>query len=537
MSDMEKSYDINPYMSDLITYLRSHEEERSGEEASLAPATEMTNLSREIGAFYERLRFAVDNKEEHFFRRYAIRRIIRRMPRVGVDVDKLIHRLIADLDRGGYLREGELGSARIGQVRTSLIAFLDLSEALRTQSGVNEFRQTRAHLLDIMAGAIEDALYNTTREEGVVVMMARSAMASVSGEALESIPAEKRGMHFYIASWRSLFSADSALLRYKLWLFAHPHWDNQSKYPPEELAKTFRKEIFYINIAIDHPLGGHLLPRLHNLSIAHTLIYDAVTDFGAGLAGLLLDPQMFHSRMRGYITARYERSIARVKRRSIQTIFYIFVTKSLLVVAVESVYVVLLKHAINYLSIAINLVFHPALLFLLTGGVRPPNSKNTDRAVGLAEDVVYNRALPQVEIPTEKKGIFVDIALGFYIFFLMGSMWGIIAALHALNFYVVDIVFFIFFLLLVLYFGYRIRFAAHRMRLTGSKEGFIRSLIDLCLLPLVSLGRYMTVRFERINVAVFFLDFIIESPLRLILRFFDTFSSFVDKQRDEIYTP
>ena len=523
-------------MKDFVAFLRANEE---GEvhETREARATETTVLSREIGVFYERLRFAVDNKEEHFFRRYAIRRAVRRVSLFSADAEKLLRSLVSDLERGGYLREDVLVRERREQAFSSLSAFVALSDALRTQLDVAEYHQIRRFLLDIIAGALEDALYDTTREEGVVVMMARSGIASAKGEALVGIPEDKKRILFYVASWRSLFSADSALLRYKLWLFAHPHWDNQEKYSPTVLAGVFRKEIFRINHTIDHPFGTKLLPRLHNLSIAHTLIYDAVCEYGTGLETLLADRNALRQSLRVYIARRYNESMSRVKRRSLQSILYIFVTKAMLAVAIESIYVVILKQALNYLAIVINLTVHPALLFVLTGGVRAPDNKNTDRAVALTEDVVFGKTLPPIELPKEKKGLLVDIALGCYVFLLLGSVWGIVALLSALQFHLIDIVFFILFLLLVLYFGYRIRFSAYRMRFAGAREGLLRTMVELCLLPLVSLGRFMSVKFERINLAVFFLDFIIESPLRLLLRFFDTFSSLVDKKRDEIYTP
>ena len=47
----------------------------------------------------------------------------------------------------------------------------------------------------------------------------------------------------------------------------------------------------------------------------------------------------------------------------------------------------------------------------------------------------------------------------------------------------------------------------------------------------------MSLRFENINIAVLVLDFFIEVPFRLLLRFLDIFTRLLERKRDEIYTP
>ena len=74
------------------------------------------------------------------------------------------------------------------------------------------------------------------------------------------------------------------------------------------------------------------------------------------------------------------------------------------------------------------------------------------------------------------------------------------------------------------------------MELTGRKEGFLRSLLELLALPIVSVGRWLVTKFERLNVVAVFMDFVIELPLKMILKFFDSFSVVLKEKKDEIYS-
>lgn len=524
-------------MKDLVAFLRQPKEEGGEHVGAGGASTETSAFSREVGALYEKLRFAVDNKEEHFFRRYAIRRALRRVSLFSNDPQRLLSILIADLVRGGYLADGQLGKSEMGEAKQALTAFTQFQSRLRDAYDASIYFSYRQYLLDIVAGAIEDAFYDTSREEAVAVMMARVGEGVVLGEELRALDEEKRKLLFYVASWRSLFVADASLLRYKLWLIACPNWEKADGTTIASAVAEFPNVISRINRLINHRIGGRILPKLHDLSIAHTLLYDMVCQYGTGVGSIISQPDLFEAHIRDCVEERYRRDIGRARRRSVRAILYILVTKSLLAVSVESVYVFVWKQALNYVAVVTNLVAHPALLFLLTGGLRRPSAQNTTRAVMLTSAIVYGDPIPAVVLSKESRGVVTDIALGLYVAFLGACILGIVLGLNAIAFHAVDIGIFLLFLLLVLYFAFRIRFSAYRMRFANTKEGFLRSLIELLLLPLVSLGRWMSLRFENLNVAVLFLDFFIEVPLRLLLRFLDVFTTMVERKREEIYTP
>ncbi len=534
MDEKAVSEDIS-IIDELAQYLRTHQLQDDGEEN--VAGEEVSKISREVGQLYEKLRFAIDNKEEQFFRRHAIRRALRRKSVFMTDPERMFDTLMLDLVRGGYLEGTQVSAVRRTRALAAIRSFLKLSQLLRDRYELAPVLRFRKFLLDIVAGALEDALYDTTKEEGIAMVMARVGERVVRGEALEALSPTERRTLFYVASWRSLFSGDASLLRYKLWLLHVPHWDQEEAGTLEIIASELLITIRGIERTIERPLGRRILPKLHDTGIACTLLYDAVCEYGAGINTVLQNTELCSSRVRTYIETRYRDDLIRARRRSVRAIIYIFVTKSVLAVGVEAAYVIFLKHTLNFFAITLNIVTHPVLLFLLVGGLNKPSQKNTERAVEMVRKIVSGTPLPLVVLPKERQGILTDIALGVYVAMFCASMYGLVLLLMWLSFNLADIVLFILFLLLVLYFGFRIRMGAYRMRFTDTKESFIRGGVELLLLPLVSLGRYMSIKFENINIAAIVLDYIIEAPLRLVLRFFDAFSSYVSEKREEIYSP
>ena len=532
----ESKVEIGAAMSDVLAFLRTAEiDDESRERSEESAPYFLSKISDQAGIVYEKMLNALDNKEEHFLRRYAIRRIAKRIMWFSDDPQVITRGLLQDLYRGHYLSKASVTRPREEDVRRTISAFLLLSAAIEASVSVTEFLQLRKYLLDIVAGAIEDRLYLTHNEEASVRLLARITDDTLVTIGL-TLDKSSRELVVYATAWRSLFAADSALLLYKLWLVHYPNWENADTETLSGLAHVFPEFMTSAQGIIEHDLGKRLQPRLRNYSIAVTVLYELLEHYDAGVETLIANRADFEARIRAVVVEKYKQDISRASRRAWQAIIYIFATKTLLAVVVESLYLSVWKASINYVAVATNIVFHPTMLFILTSGLALPPKQNTDRLTLLVKDIVYGGPLPQIVLTPKRFGIISDIALGLYVAVLGATFAWITWTLLSFGFHYVDIAFFLVFLALVLYFGFRIRYAARRMELTGAREGFLRSLAELFMLPIVSVGRWLVVRFERLNLIAIFMDFFIEIPLKLILQFFDTFSSVLKEKKDEIYS-
>ncbi len=532
----KKENDISVELKDLLLFLEHVQEEDHVREHESGDAPFfLGQITERAGKLYEKVRAAVDNKEEHFLRRYAIRRIAKRIMWFSDDPKVITGRLLRELYKTGYLPEDRISRHTEEDIVHTVSTFLALSDGVRERSQPSEFLTYRKHLLDIIAGAIEDRLYPTYFEESAVRLLARIGHEHSEIEGFETVKASLP-LYFYIAAWKSMFSADKELLIYKLWLEEYPEWDHLDDNSLMLVAHGFADFISRTRVFIEHPLVLRLVPKLHNNAIAVTVLYELIKRYGKGITALAGNPAELLLRGEEIVTQKYSSDIKRAGRKSWNAIIYILATKAALAGAVESVYITILKQKLSLIPLLINIFFHPILLFVLTAKLTPPRRHNTDRLLRLLDAIVYGKELPEVRVTPRAYGILGDIASAVYVVVLVGMLYGITTGLLLLGFHTVDIIIFILFFALILYFAFRVRYGARSMELSGGKESFLRSMFELLTLPIVSVGRFLVTRFEKLNIIAIFMDFFIELPLKLVLEFFDAFSRVLKEKKDEIYS-
>lgn len=524
-------------IQDLVDYLGkvAVDLEETGHVAHHEPFF-LGKVSERASLLYEKIRGAVDNKEEHFLRRHAIRRLVKRTSWLSADPKTIAETLLAELYRGGHLPRRRVSQAVVEEVRHSIAAFTLLSQAIERTVTVPEFLRLRICLLDIVSGAIEDRLYSTYNEEAVVVTLARILTESVTGDIPKYSDDTVRKL-FYLAAWRSMFGADRSLLVYKLWLTDHPRWEEGDAAHMAGLAHGFVQFVRRTERLIADPFLDRLVPRVSNHAIAMGVLYGLIKRYRFGVGGLMKDPKEFDRFVRETIATMYRRDIDRANRRAWRALLYIFLTKGLVIFFVEWLYLSSLRlSGVDPTVFGINFLFHPILLFLITRGLFPPAKENTERLVRLIQTMVYGKEFPPIVVRIRSWGVVGDIALTLYIVACSGALIGAVSLLERFHFHWIDIASFLVFLVLVMYFGFRIRYTARRMELLGGREGFLRSLLELLALPMVSLGRFLVTKFERLNLVAIFLDFFIELPFKFTLDFFDVFSRMLREKKEEIYS-
>src|SRR5262249_52384284 len=119
-------------------------------------------------------------------------------------------------------------------------------------------------------------------------------------------------------------------------------------------------------------------------------------------------------------------------------------------------------------------------------------------------------------------------------FILVTLVFGIIVlTLASIGFGAVSTTLFLFFLALVSYFAFRIRYQARRWKVSA-QSGVIAMAAVLVTVPVVNTGRWLSQKFSTLNVFAIFLDFIIEMPFKKILHFSDAFIFYLRDKAEEI---
>jgi uncharacterized protein YqgC (DUF456 family) len=111
---------------------------------------------------------------------------------------------------------------------------------------------------------------------------------------------------------------------------------------------------------------------------------------------------------------------------------------------------------------------------------------------------------------------------------------GISFILYKIGFNIISAGVFFVFLSLVLLFGYRVRYTASELNVKGERDGFFSQILANITLPLLNLGVWLSQGLQRFNVILLFMDFLIEAPLKNIIRVFEEWTSFIREKREEV---
>jgi hypothetical protein len=193
----------------------------------------------------------------------------------------------------------------------------------------------------------------------------------------------------------------------------------------------------------------------------------------------------------------------------------------------------------NYTNLAINILFPPLLMFLVTLTIKPLSKNNTELILEGLHNVVYNKAeqsiLCKLKTKYNKKLVYQVFYNFMYTVLYIVVFGGFIYLLKRLDFNFLSGAIFLFFLTAVSFFAIRIRATAKELRVENQKEGLLSFLLNFFSLPVISAGRWMAARFKSINVFAFVMDYIVEAPFKLFVAAFEDWLGFMKEKKEEVF--
>ena len=193
--------------------------------------------------------------------------------------------------------------------------------------------------------------------------------------------------------------------------------------------------------------------------------------------------------------------------------------------------------SINFVVLAINVLFPPSLMIIFNSRVKLPDENNTSLMIDKVNEYFYSspQELKAEMISTKKEKS--NIEKVFQIVFLTTSILFVSALIYLLNlldFNIISQMIFLFFLSVVSFFAYRVREISNDYLLSeSSRESFFETLLDYLFLPIIKSGQWLSSQVSRINILSFIFDFIIEAPLKTLLEIFEQWLHFVRVKKEE----
>lgn len=488
---------------------------------------------------YETLRNTLEYDEEHVLRRNAIRRICKR--RLGEQkTESLAQDMLRELIWARYLPNKRVPERMVKEVKVIFDKY-DMLFRFAPREG-RPSQEVYEWLLDVLATEIEYHLEPPVVDEA----FAAFAYQEVKKRLLWVTPLvdeADRDLQVFAAVYRAILRSDQGAMRYRLLTLYYPSWN--SAVPDGELVTEVASELGTVIGTIERQLTHPAADILFRLVRRHAIVFDVLRDIvvdnplAVAQAIEVSDTQRLTSALRKAVEARNSAFSRRLRRSVARAVLFLFCTKMIMALVIELPFELLFLKVTDYRPLLANIIFHPLLLGFLGLTTAAPKEANTEKILEEALSLVGAGEDDAFKILIKQKRPWSGGFLGFLFRAIYGAAFlctgaVLIFVLTLLHFNSISIFFFLFFLSLVMFFGIKIRLTRRDLLVIDSGGGIIGSLLDVLFLPIIRMGRWMALRAPKVNIFLFFFDFIVEAPFKGAIRLFEAWLAFLREKKEEI---
>jgi len=495
-----------------------------------APITVHAAVSR-FAVLYEKIRNAVDYKDDHLLRKSAILRILKRQLALEGDAEAASIQLIRELIAARYLPNAVLPESLFAKVATVIQKYLVISRIKIADEKYDEW------LFGIIAAELEELVDDHTQMKGFINFMYEQLADKVLVDE-DVLSDTDRRLQVYIACHRSLIKADDEMVGFKLARAYQPLWMAPEQWveAPHEMAENMVRVYSSVQVALTQKLGQKFIVAVKPWAISLNILRTALNESPVQAAELLQNPEALHAAVERIAERRMKEAYGRLRRGTVRAIIYLFITKIFIALALEIPSELALYHQVNNAALLTNITFPPMLMFLVGSMIRMPGKENVKRIKLGVDELLSEDGPPEKRIRIQKtRGTVSRFVFGLvYAGTFIVTFGLIISGLKFLHFTGVSSVIFIFFLSVVSFFAFRLRISAKEFVAVVRPDRLTTMILDFFSLPVLRAGRWLSETFSRFNLFIFFFDFIVEAPFKIFLNVLEEWSAFMKEKKEQL---
>ncbi len=494
-----------------------------------------------LAFMYEKLRNAVEFREEHLVRRAAIERIIKRRMLLNGNGRSIADLLIKELLWARYYENNTIGEERVKEVQAIIDKYFFLRNEMAVGRGNGEQEEINRFILSALSCEIEEHISPDEHREAFInysYQVIRSHVAFT--EETDPVVCD---IQTYIAIHRTLAHNDDPVISYQLLKLMIPDITSVSWKTSDQVLQKLYDVYREIQKHLAHPLRD----KVRNVVRKHIppfLILRDIFEQNAGtIDTILTDEGKLKQKVDETCRKRYDESRKRLRRTAVRSFIYILLTKVLLAFAIEIPYDLYVQGHISYAPIAINVFFPPMLMGLIVLTVTVPGDDNTRRIYEQIKSIIDKDPDGPGQLKTKVKIGGKGVARSFLYHLIFGSIYlamylisfgSIVWVLMYLNFNPAAMSIFLLFLTLVLFFTYRVVQISKEYQVVD-RDSFMTPLVDFFFIPFIKVGQWLSGEvLSRFNVLIFILDMLIELPFKAIAEVIEEWVHFVKLKKEEI---
>lgn len=485
----------------------------------------VAGVGRVVSTAYEQLRNAAEYAQEHLLIQNAIRRFFVRNLNFHsrCKVSRTVaEELIIELTQSGYIKNNTKGYDVVEKIVSIIGRHYDNYWRLKA-AGIDEHK-AQDWTLDLVSIECEDMLVEDVLQTVYLQFAYNHYLAFLQKKMFASSHTEEATFEvdLYIAVHRALLKSDIAAVRYDMQKLYKTSDENINEYA------QFHK---HIDDAFSSKVTNKIV-RYINKYGAPLRVFRSFIQDNENANELLTKSNQFDEAFSNQIKKDYSKSENKLNKGLIKSIIFLLITKSLIGIAVEVPYDLATTGVVLMVPLLVNLFTPVVYLALIRFGFKLPGEINAKAIKDYADDMLYGdqSRVNLYPVPRNRK-----YPIGFKIAYaaLFLVVFGLVTyLLMLLQFNLVQGLMFFTFLAAASFLGFGLSRIVKELELVPIKPGAFTTFRELLFTPFTFLGKWISEKYQKVNIVALVLDTIIELPLKTALRLFRQWTGFIDEKKD-----
>lgn len=501
--------------------------------------SESVHISRAVSFFalvYEKIRNAIEFKDEHLIRRNAINRIVYRKLVFNPDLTDEANSIAKEISWAGYYKSDKIPESTIQKLEKTINWYMALKKVLMKGEAKDYATYFANFIREMLVCRIEEIFAGNELKLQRSFMFYYYQVLNPQVQ-IEGLDEKKKNLLFYALLDQVLVKSDKVYARYHLFRLLFDNLQNYEASAFVEHRSEYIKAFRFIDENLDKVPNRKIINYIKNQRPAFLILKELILTNKSKIEEILKDEEKLKAFTDDLCREKYSKSKKKLSKAGIRSIVYIFITKVIFVLIAEYPIMLQLGEGVDYVSLAINASFPLVVMALFVLFSDVPGSDNTTRIINRIKNVIYERNMVPVVFNQKKAkskpGIFSFLFWVFYLFTFAATFWIINIGLNFLNFHFLSKIIFFFFLTAVCFFGFRVVQIAHEYTVK-EKDNILTPIVDFFLIPLISVGKWLSSEISRLNFLIFIFDFLIEAPFKVLFEVIEEWIDFVRKRKEEI---
>jgi len=487
---------------------------------------------------YERVRNAVEYREDHLILRAAIERILRRRFSLNPDGHSEAENLLRELLWARYFDNGVLGAEDNVVIQNLINKYV----LLRRQLVVGRDNEIRIFLDQFLMDLLTCEVEETLQPESATI---QSNLSSFIFQILrrkikiEGLKEDQKDAYSLVAIEKVFGKSDRSYLRYRLFTTFYKTLHDYSEKELQNLGAKLPAIFKKIDDMVTNPYVDNLAKFTRKQLPPFLILFALIKNKPDEVQTILTNRERLWTEIDQTCRDKYQQLGVRVRTLAVRSFIYILLTKMIFAIILEVPISIYVYGEVNRNAIIINSVFPPILMIAILGFFKVPGEENTRKIYQRIIDIIDDDKSFETRVafvPKKSSPKRPLLIFGFTVFYsltFLVTLSLIYEFLSNLGFNLVSQVIFIFFVSVVSFFSYRIRQVTKELGLE-EKASILAPIGDFFFMPMLSLGKFFSSGIAKLNFFIFIFDFIIEAPFKLIFEVVEEWISFVRKRKEEI---